>query len=64
MQQSACLVLNPKVSEYDQEIPQSHTADQPTAPIMVYSYGFLFNSTTDHDCGSGLRLNDGSDVKL
>ena len=21
-----------KVSEYDQEIPQSHTADQPTAP--------------------------------
>ena len=22
-----------KVSEYDQEIPQSHTADQPTAPV-------------------------------
>ena len=22
----------PKVSEYDQEIPQSHTTDQPTAP--------------------------------
>ena len=22
----------PKVSEYDQEIPHSHTADQPTAP--------------------------------
>ena len=21
-----------KLSEYDQEIPQSHTADQPTAP--------------------------------
>ena len=21
-----------KVSEYDQEIPQAHTADQPTAP--------------------------------
>ena len=21
-----------KASEYDQEIPQSHTADQPTAP--------------------------------
>ena len=21
-----------KVSEYDQEIPQSHTSDQPTAP--------------------------------
>ena len=25
-------VLYPKVSEYDQEIPQSHTADQPMAP--------------------------------
>ena len=22
-----------KVSEYDQEIPQSHSADQPTAPL-------------------------------
>ena len=30
-----------KVSEYDQEIPQSHTADQPTAreeePQNIYS---------------------------
>ena len=25
-----------KVSEYDQEIPQSHTADQPTAGITIY----------------------------
>ena len=25
-------LLEEKVSEYDQEIPQSHTADQPTAP--------------------------------
>ena len=25
-------LINKKVSEYDQEIPQSHTADQPTAP--------------------------------
>ena len=24
--------LNKKVSGYDQEIPQSHTSDQPTAP--------------------------------
>ena len=30
-------------------------------PIMVYSYGFLFNCTT---AGSGLRLNDSPDVKL
>ena len=30
-------------------------------PIMVYSYGFLFNL---HYGGSGLRLYDGSDVKL
>ena len=26
------LDFDQKVSEYDQEIPQSHTADQPTAP--------------------------------
>ena len=26
------LACSKKVSEYDQEIPQSHTADQPTAP--------------------------------
>ena len=25
-------IVYEKVSEYDQEIPQSHTADQPTAP--------------------------------
>ena len=25
------IVFSQKVSEYDQEIPQSHTADQPTA---------------------------------
>ena len=24
--------FNKKVSEYDQELPRSHTADQPTAP--------------------------------
>ena len=27
-----CFLNHKKVSEYDQEIPQSHTADQPTAP--------------------------------
>ena len=27
---AACQIL--KVSEYDQEVPRSHTADQPTAP--------------------------------
>ena len=26
-------ILNQKVSKYDQERPQSHTADQPTAPL-------------------------------
>ena len=26
------IVFSPKVSEFDQEIPQTHTADQPTAP--------------------------------
>ena len=26
------IVHDNKISEYDQEIPQSHTADQPTAP--------------------------------
>ena len=31
------------------------------SPIKVYSYGFHFNCTT---VGSGLRLYDGSDVKL
>ena len=31
-------------------------------PITVYSYGFLFNCATVG--GSGLRLYDGSDVKL
>ena len=31
-------------------------------PITVYSYGFLFNCTIDG--GSGLRLDDGPDVKL
>ena len=30
-------------------------------PIMVYSYGFLFKL---YDGGLGLRLYDGSDVKL
>ena len=29
-------------------------------PNYVYSYGFLLM----HDGGSGLKLNDGSDVKL
>ena len=29
---SNLIVSSLKVSEYDQEIPQSHTADQPTAP--------------------------------
>ena len=33
-------------------------------PITVDSYGFLFNCTTEHDGESGLRLNDGPDVKL
>ena len=33
LQQTACLVVNPKiVSEYDQKIPQSQTADNPVAP--------------------------------
>ena len=27
------IVWTQKVSEYDQEIPQTHTADQPTAPL-------------------------------
>ena len=27
-----CLFYMKKVSEYDQEIPQSHSADQPTTP--------------------------------
>ena len=27
-----CKWVSTKVSEYDQEITQSHTADQPTAP--------------------------------
>ena len=31
-------------------------------PIMVYSYGFLFNYTTDVGCG--LRLKNGPDVKI
>ena len=31
MRDSACLVLK-KVSEYDQEIPKSQTADNPVAP--------------------------------
>ena len=33
--QSVCTsvyLMNNKVSEFDQEIPQSHTTDQPTAP--------------------------------
>ena len=25
-------VIKKEISEYDQEMPQSHTADQPTAP--------------------------------
>ena len=29
--QNFCPNLDSKVSEFDQEIPQSHTADQPTA---------------------------------
>ena len=37
LQQTACLVVNPitvgkTVREYDQEIPQSQTADNPDAP--------------------------------
>ena len=33
MRQCVCLVVNPKiVSEYDQKIPQSETADNPVAP--------------------------------
>ena len=27
------MILYQKVSEYDQEIPHSHTADQPTTPL-------------------------------
>ena len=27
-----CLLIIQKVSEYDQAMPQSHTADQPTSP--------------------------------
>ena len=33
MHSSSYKHLYEKVSEYDQEIPQSHTADQPTAPL-------------------------------
>ena len=36
-----------KLSEYDQEIPQPHTADQPTAPskiLKVLSFILLVNS--------------------
>ena len=29
---SSAVTCYKKASEYDQEIPQSHTADQPTAP--------------------------------
>ena len=29
---TASFHINKKVSEYDQEAPQSHTADQPSAP--------------------------------
>ena len=33
MRQSACLIVSQKiVSEYDQEIPQAQTADNPVAP--------------------------------
>ena len=40
----ACILLNywldfgQKVNEYDQEIPQSHTANQPTAPLQEWSF--------------------------
>ena len=33
-----------KVNEYDQEKTQSHTADQPTAPLQEWSFMALFNN--------------------
>ena len=44
----AYIVLHPtyfqKVSEYDQEIPQSHTKDQPTAPCRTATQQYINNN--------------------
>ena len=37
-------MVGKKVSEYDQEKPQSHTVDQPTAPGCVWGEGTLIFS--------------------